>query len=262
MSAPAATIVIPVFNRADLLDRCLRALDKTARHDEIVVSDDGSTEDIGQVVARHNQRGNIRHVRSDENRGFACACNVGVGAATGDVVVFLNSDTIPSEPGWLDALLDALDDPEVGLVGALLWYPGKPQRAQHAGAGFTAQKSPLHLYRGMTKREAPGILIGKRLQWVTGACMALRTEDLRMLGGFDESYRNGGEDLDLCFRVRLGLGLAVLYEPRAQMVHLEGQSDGRFDHESANARRFFDRWEHAIQPDLMRIMEADGGLRT
>jgi len=63
----------------------------------------------------------------------------------------------------------------------------------------------------------------------------------QQLAGFDESYRNGVEDVDLCLRVRAA-GFKVVYEPKSVVYHLEGQSEGRFNHVSENLKLFFSRW--------------------
>lgn len=252
------SILIPVFDQGSLLERCLKGLARTARSAEIIVSDDGSSEDIPKVLARVKFPEPVSYVRSEENRGFAHACNAGLAEAVGDVVVFLNSDTKPDRPGWLEALTAPLEDDTVGIVGACLFYPGLPERSQHAGGCFSSQKRPQHLYRGMTVKDAAGIMKPKRLQWVTGACMAIRRSEMLDLGGFCEDYRNGFEDLDLCFRMRFELNKAIHYEPTAQLVHKEGQSAGRFAHESENERLFMERWRDVVVADAADLMKADG----
>jgi GT2 family glycosyltransferase len=96
IGAARCTIVIPTFDTAALLERCLQALlaDLGDRRDvEVVVSDDGSADATGAVLAR--LRGAVRVVRSPVNRGFAAACNAGAAAASGDLLVFCNTDLVP-----------------------------------------------------------------------------------------------------------------------------------------------------------------------
>jgi len=258
-----ASIVIPAFNVWKKTARCLDAVAKTARGHEVIVVDNGSSDETGTGLARRASREqafDLRVVANSSNRNFAGGSNDGLRVASCDRVVFLNNDTVPLH-GWLDPLLERLDDPTVGVVGALLWYPGKPRRAQHAGMAFSGEKKALHLYRGMTADDAPGIHHGKDLQMVTGACMALRTENALAVGGFDEQYRNGWEDVALCFSVRFDLGLRCVYEPRSQVLHDEAQTPGRFLADEVNRERFMARWESKIATDARDIIRRiDGGL--
>lgn len=260
-----ASIIVPVFNLWSVTARCLDTLQRTARNTEVIVVDNGSSDETGFHLdrrAKHEKSYELRVVTNAENRNFAGGCNDGLRQATRDNVVFLNNDTVP-QPGWLAPLLVRLQTPEVGVVGALLWYPGRPQRAQHAGMAFSGELQCMHLYRGMTAKDAPGIHNAKDLQCVTGACMALRRDVALQLGGFDEAYRNGWEDVDLCFRVRLNLGLRVVYEPRSQLVHEEGQTPGRYIADADNRGLFMSRWGGNVRADGRDIIQRiDGGVRA
>lgn len=260
----SASIVIPAYNLAEKTARCLDALARTARGSEVIVVDNGSADETARMLARRAAKERafeLRPVYLNANQNFAGGSNAGLAEATRDVVVFLNNDTIP-EPGWLPPLVEALDDETIGAVGALLWYPGKPRRAQHAGMAFTGEGRAIHLYRGMTAKDAPGIFAAKDLQCVTGACLAMRLADARALDGFDPAYRNGWEDVDLCFRVRYKIGARVRYEPRSQLVHEEGQTPGRFANDTENARRFFERYGAKVVHDAGDIIaRIDGGVR-
>ncbi len=249
MSAPArsprCSIVIPVWNRAELTEQCLDAL-RLLRCDtpyEVIVVDNGSTDRTAQVLA---EREWVREVRNTENRGFAIACNQGARAARGELVLFLNNDTIP-RAGWLDALVAALDrDPGAGVAGAKLLYPNG--RVQHAGIAIShAVDAPALIYRGIDGDD-PKVNRRRSLRAVTGACLLIRAELLRELGGFDEGYRNSFEDADLCLRA-VERGWGVLYEPASVVVHLESQTPGRIDHDDANLARFRARWRDPLWAD-------------
>lgn len=242
--------MIPVYGRSDLTAMCLASLARAGDDVEIVVVDNASTDDTPELLARVAPDATV--VRNTANLGFATACNQGAVAASAEVVVFLNNDTEVS-PGWLEPVLEELEDPSVGVVGSRLLFPGG--RIQHAGLGVAPGGVLHHIHKG-----APGDLeqAARRrdLQIVTGACLAMRRPDVLELGGFSTEYRNGYEDADLCLRVR-SRGLRVRLAGDSVVVHHEGQSLGRFDHDDANAAIFRRRWAR-WPADLADLLAEDG----
>jgi Flp pilus assembly protein TadD len=151
----------------------------------------------------------------------------------------LNNDTIPLQ-GWLNALVaDADAHPEAGMVGSKLLFADGT--IQHAGVVFDRQDLlPYHIYRGLAA-DLPAVNQRREFQVVTGACMLVRRDVFQDLGGFDEEYRNGFEDVDLCLKAG-AKGHAVIYQPRSVLYHLESQTAGRKTHDQANISRFLSRW--------------------
>ncbi len=219
--APAATIVIPVFNRVDLTRQCLAALDaSTPSHlYEVVVVDNGSTDETAAFLRRARAAGILRAVFPGENLGFGKACNLGASLARGANVVLLNNDTIPGN-GWLEALIEVAENQSVGIVGSRLLYPDG--RLQHAGIGLQAEGLPYHIHRHEPAEYAPA-LVQRDYPAVTGASMLLRREVYEQLGGFDEMFQMYVEDVDLCLRA-WDAGLRVVYCPKSLLVHLESAS--------------------------------------
>jgi GT2 family glycosyltransferase len=170
-------------------------------------------------------------VQHDVDRdGFAVTCNRGAAKATGDLLVFLNDDTVP-QPGWLEPLISATRDDR--LVGSLLVYPDGT--VAHSGV-FLRRRGPLiEAYNRRT--PAPSAEVPA----VTGACLAVTRKAWDALDGFDEGYRNGYEDVDLCLRHRKAGG-HVWYSAESVVVHVESQSPGRFDHVDHNVRLLNERW--------------------
>lgn len=234
------SIIIPVFNRAELTRQCLEAVYRTApAFCEIIVVDNGSTDGTPAYLAGEAAAGRITAVRSERNLGFARACNLGALKARGRLLIFLNNDTIPT-PGWVEAMVHAAR-PGVGAVGARLLYPDG--RIQHAGMVFR-RGLPVHIYR-FAPADAPEVVRPQDFDMVTGACLLIPRELFLKLGGFDETFLNSFEDVDLCLRVR-SLGLRVVYEPGAVVYHLESQTPGRSEHDDSNLAEFLRRWRECF----------------
>jgi GT2 family glycosyltransferase len=249
------SVVIPVCNQAALTRQCVDLL--LAQPEvgcEIIVVDDVSTDETPQVLASYGNR--IRVVERVANGGFAAACNDGAAAASGEYLVFLNNDTRPI-PGWLAALVRYADDhPRAALVGCKLLFPDGT--VQHAGVAICQDRYPRHLYVGFPA-DHPAVNRSRRFQVASAACALVRASAFREAGGFDVSYRNGYEDVDLC--LRLGArGHEVHYCHESVVYHLEGQSGGRRQASRANAQLYRARWARQVQPDDLQYYVADGLL--
>lgn len=233
------SIVIPVFNRAELTEQCLVALAQVTEGVtfEVIIVDNASTDGTRELCAKLG--GDVQVIRNEENLGFAKACNQGARAARGRHVVFLNNDTVPLR-GWLRPLLAELDaDPQVAIVGAKLLFPD--DTIQHAGVVFSRDfPLPYHAFYRVPG-TLPAVNHRRELQCVTGACMAVRREVFATLGGFDEGYVNGFEDVDFCLRAR-ARGGRVVYQPASTLYHLESQTIGRKAGDQENGKRLMERW--------------------
>jgi GT2 family glycosyltransferase len=249
------SIIIPVFDRVELTRQCLTHLARVTRgvRHEVIVVDNGSRDGTDEFLASLD--GSVRVIQNQENEGFAKACNQGARAATGRYLVFLNNDTIPLA-GWLEAMVgEVRAHPRVGGVGSKLLYPN--DTIQHAGVVFgRARAKPYHLYADLPS-SAPVVNRRRELQAVTGACMLVRREIFEAIRGFDEGYRNGSEDIDLCLRIR-DRGASIVYQPKSVLYHLESQTPGRRDHVADNLRRFGIRWAHRWLVDEDAVYVSDG----
>jgi len=235
------SIIIPVWNKVELTQQCLVALG-SATEDvsfELIVVDNHSTDSTPQLLS--SLGGDVRIITNDENLGFAKACNQGAAVATGEYLVFLNNDTIPLK-GWLSALVDEVrTHPDVTVVGSKLLY--QDGTTQHAGVAIDRNNlTPYHIYNGFAA-DHPAVNKRRELNSVTAACLLIRRPAFAELGGFDEGFLNGFEDVDLCLRVREKQG-RIVYQPRSVLYHLESQTPGRKEHDQANAHRLRHRWGH------------------
>jgi GT2 family glycosyltransferase len=229
---PVCSVIVPLYGRMDFLLyqlALLSAHDGTAAHELVYVLDDPmrKRELLDLAHSAHRRFGlPFRVVALEENLGYGPANNVGLSHARGEFVCFLNSDVVPDEPRWLELMLDDLRaDPVLGVVGARLLF--EDGTVQHDGMAFEPLPQfggwpfPMHPGKGRLPRGEAGLADAEA---VTGACMVLRADLARELGGFDEDYAIGDfEDADLCLRVRRK-GLRCAVERRARLFHLERQS--------------------------------------
>jgi GT2 family glycosyltransferase len=213
------SIIILVHNKPELTLRCLSAL-ATAVMDidhEVICLDNASTEDVHKLRDCASNFRRFRFSRNDENFSFAIANNRAAAECQGETLLFLNNDVIVSRRS-IHALLEALaEEPANGIAGAKLVYPSG--KVQHAGIAqmLWGYVSNFGVGAGLNDRRFEQQC--ERFA-VTGAMACLPRPVFERVGGFDERYRWGYEDVDLSLKVRAA-GLRVLYVPGAESVHEE-----------------------------------------
>ena len=132
---------------------------------------------------------------------FASNNNVAAAEGNSEYILFLNDDIEPLSEIWLLQMANILNnDEKVGAVGAMLLYPNK--LIQHIGVMFDQRTNGLPFHIFYQKPVSEFALKNRYYQAVTGACMLVRREDFEKLGGFDERYFYGYEDIDLCLRLK------------------------------------------------------------
>ena len=255
---PVCSIVIPVYNWASVTRQCLETLfaDPPEVEIEVIVVDDGSHDRTAQVLAEYGPR--VRIVTHAQNLGFATACNDGAAIARGEYLVFLNNDTLPTR-GWLDALVAyARSHPHVAVVGGKIL--NADGTIQHAGIAISQDRFARHIYRGFPA-DHPAVNRSRRFQAVNGACMLVRRAIFETIGGFDQTYRNCYEDMDLCFRLG-ALGHEIHYCHTSEVIHLEMVTRaGRIPDFGAATALYRQRWAHRLVPDDLDYFVRDGLLR-
>lgn len=247
MTQPRLSIVIPTWNGRDLLERFLPSVAaELSPERELVISDDGSTDDTPAWLARHFPA--ARLARSARNRGFAPAANAGVEAARGAIVVLLNND-VELIPGCLDPIPAwfARDD----LFGLTLRAFDLP------ALGFSTGGKLGHFRRGFWQTwrnyELPS---GSSFMLVGGFC-AFRRDVFLQLGGFDPVFAPYySEDLDLSYRARKR-GWELGYEPRSILHHAPSSTVKRhraqFQRQVIIERnRLLFHWRNLDRPRLLR----------
>lgn len=236
---PVVTIIIPVFNRLGYTLDCLSAVKcYTEESYEIIVVDNASSDDSSEHLSVIQ---NLIYIRLNKNYGFAHACNQGVEKATAQNILFLNNDTIV-RPGWLQPMLDLITrQPNTGIVGSKLIYP-QTGLVQHAGVEKGPDSLPRHRYH-MLPASDHRVNETLKLVAVTGACLLTTKKIYAAVGGFDEAYLNGYEDVDYCYKVSKS-GMDIFYCHKSCVYHYESITEGRLDQEvdRKNLVLFGQRW--------------------
>lgn len=250
------SIIVPVHNQAALTQKCLSSVLETESRTpfEVIVVDDASSDETAELLAGLGD--SVQVVTHSENAGFATSCNDGAATAKGEYLVFLNNDTIARE-GWLDALVDYADrHPAAAAVGSKLLFPD--DTVQHAGVVIGEDRLPRHLYTGFPA-DHPAVNKSRRFQAVTAACMLVRRDAFEQVGGFDASYHNDLEDLDLCLRLQ-EQGHEIHYCHGSVLYHLESVSR-EVKHTSESALLYRRQWGDRVVPDDFRYYLEDELLR-
>jgi GT2 family glycosyltransferase len=215
-SMPRVSVIIVVWNRADLTFGCMRSLAaQTDAAFETIVVDNGSTDATTTLLARID---GLRIVRHSENVGFTVAANAGAAVARGEFLLFLNNDA-ELLPGAIGELVAAATRTErVGAVGGKLVFPDG--RLQEAGSIVWADGSCEAYGRGGDPLDGE-FNFERPVDFCSAAVLLTPRALFEQLHGFDERYKPAYyEDADYCVRLWKG-GHRVVYEPRAVAMHRE-----------------------------------------
>lgn len=238
------SIVIPSYNDVPLLTECLASIERTcAEFDYEVIVVDDYCQPENSALLRELEGGRVRMIFKEERKGFAVSVNVGMAAAHYDIVL-LNSDIV-AQDGWLGSLQFAAygRDEKIGLVSPKLVYPNG--RIQYGGTYYARLLAPQwfgHLHVGSAATRPVANVPGYNRS-ISGACVYVKREAYDVLGGLDESYWLGFEDVDYGLQA-WERGIRCWYEPQSLLIHHESASRGysQGKRELASMRHFWERW--------------------
>ena len=233
------SFIIPMYNRLALTKACLASLEETVKGVtyEVLLIDDGSTDGTREFVAGLGPPYHV--ILNHENLGYAASNNIGAKLARAPVLCLLNNDTILTSR-WIEPMVHLLHrSTEIGLVGNIQ-INMRTRLLDHAGVFFDLDGHPEHAHRGRKK-----IPKGRYSEWnaVSAACCVIRRETFLSFGGFDEAFRNGYEDVDLCVQMRLA-GLRLMVSHESVIFHYVGGSPNRAAHDRVNKELLLQRWSN------------------
>lgn len=268
---PLVSIIIPNKDQVKVLKQCIDSIyEKTLyKNFEILVVENNSTENetFEYYNEIENTHDNLRVLYYKGGFNFSKINNFAVSQARGDMYLMLNNDIEIITPEWLGEMVSLAIQKNVGIVGAMLYYPDN--RVQHAGVitGLGGYAGHSHKYH---PRGKSGYMFRlscvQNLSCVTAACLLVTKQAFEAVGGMDEEFAVAFNDVDFCLRVR-NYGYQVLFTPYAQCYHHESVSRGadtsgekkeRFERERQRLKnRFGDSLLHDpfYNPNLTLDME-------
>jgi GT2 family glycosyltransferase len=234
---PEVCIIIPTRDRVDLLERCVESVRRASTFEryELLVVDNDSRERRTEEYLKSFPG---RTMRFPGAFNFARMMNAAAEeAGDADYLLLLNNDTEVITPEWIEAMVEHGQRPEVAAVGARLLFPnGEPQ---HEGIIVGLEGTPAK------NVSAPYFNMGRTIRnvtAVTAACMLVRPDVFRGLGGFEERMAVAWNDVDFCLRAR-EKGYEIVFTPYALLYHDEGSSRGVGGlHGEEDEALFLSRW--------------------
>ena len=220
------SVIILNWNGAEMLRTYLPSVVANTADAEVIVADNGSTDNSLDVLA--HEFPTVKTILLDRNYGFAEGYNRAIDQVNSEYVVLLNSD-VETPEGWLRPLLEYMDaHPKVAAVQPKIRSWRKRAYFEHAGAAGGYLNALGYPYcRG---RRVWGVEQDKgqydtvvNIDGTTGACMCVRTQVYKDLGGLDASFFAHMEEIDLCWRMR-NKGWKLACVPQSMVYHLGGGS--------------------------------------
>lgn len=200
------SIIIPNYNGRKLLEKNLPEVIKSAPESEIIIVDDASTDDSVAFLSKNFPQ--VKIIEQKQNKRFAAACNAGAKAATGEIIVLLNSDVIPDKD-FLSPLINHFRDEKVFSVSS----------KEIDSKGNVSGRTEGEFRRGFLVHWRPEDQQSLTTLWNIGGSVAIDKQKFLQLGGFDEIYSPAyWEDIDLCWRAKKK-GWKVFFEKKSIIHH-------------------------------------------
>ncbi len=254
---PKVSLIICTRDRLDLLAPCIDSIVERSTYSnyEVVIVDNGSVEEDTVRFLDGLPCERFRILRDDSAFNFSALNNRAVQAASGEYVCLLNNDIKIITVDWMEELLSFSTQPDIGAVGARLWYPNG--KLQHAGVILGLVGVSNHVHRNLKRGELGYFgraALHQSFSAVTGAALMIKKSLFIQVGGMDEELLVTFNDIDFCLRVREA-GYRNVWTPYAEMIHYESATRGRETtlQETARAEQetllMKRRWGHLLRSD-------------
>jgi GT2 family glycosyltransferase len=256
---PLVSIVVPTKDQLPLLERCVDGLLHRTDYGplELIVVDNGSTQAetrayLGKIAADPR----VRVLPYEKKFNFSAINNLAVAAAKGSLICLLNNDIEVIHSDWLREMASQALRPEVGAVGAKLYYPN--DTIQHAGvvAGYGGAAGHVfsRLPRDVAVQAGRNVVV-QNFSVVTAGCLVMRRSIFEEVGGFDEKeFAVRYNDVDLCLKI-VERGYRIVWTPYAELYHWESASIGQsrrpeqHNRDQTETERLRERWGARLMND-------------
>jgi len=232
MGNPKVSIIIPTRCKVKILQKSIQSIiDKTEYDDyEILIIDNQKSEsETLRFYKEIKSNPTIRIIKSDGHPNYSKINNYAVSLIDSEYIIFLNNDIEIVSKEWITAMLEHVQRKEVGIAGALLYYPNNTIHHTGVIVGIAGVVGHPHHY---SSRENLGYFnrakIIQNLSAVTGACMMIKRSIFEKVGGFDELFQIALGDIDLCLKAR-EKGYLIVYTPYAELYYSESLNRGNED---------------------------------
>lgn len=236
---PKVSIIIPFRDEVTMLKDCLKSIWLNTEYNnyEIILVNNQSTKEE-TLNYLNNIKTQVTVLDYNQPFNYSAINNFAVKHAKGEVLLFLNNDIEAREKGWLEAMIEHIERPEIGAVGAKLSYPDNT--LQHAGVVLGINGVAGHVHKHLPS-ISPGYFMRanaiQNLSACTAACLMVKKAVFEKIGGFNEKNLTiAFNDIDLCLEIRK-LGYKITYTPYAHLTHYESKSRG-FEDTPEKIKRF------------------------
>jgi GT2 family glycosyltransferase len=256
--APKVSLIVPTRDRVELLRQCVSsilALTTYPNYEVVIVDNQSCERATFDYFDELSSEPRVRLLRHDLPFNYSRLNNAAVVATDGALIGLINNDIEVITPDWLEEMVGHACRPEVGAVGAMLYYPDNT--IQHAGVIIGIHGVAGHPYSRMPRGYGGQMARARLTQTmtaVTAACMVVRREIYQAVGGLDEQLQIAFNDIDLCLRIKQA-GYRNVWTPFAELYHHESASRG-YDDTPEKQRRFqgevdfmLNRWHRQLQQD-------------
>ncbi|MGD9616507.1 MAG: glycosyltransferase [Alphaproteobacteria bacterium] len=255
---PGVSIIIPTRDRLDLMRRCMNGLLQNTEYEnfEIIIVDNGSVApETHDYFAALSANMRVRILPYPGRFNYSIINNLAARQARHGILALLNNDIEVKQPAWLREMVSYAVRPEIGAVGAKLYYPDN--KIQHGGVIVGLGAGAGHAFRNFDRDDSgyhQRLRLAQDFSAVTSAAIVLRREVFDAVGGFDENLPLWFNDLDFCLRIRQQ-GYRIVWTPYAELYHWESRSVGA-ERSAENAALFqkmaayiAERWGGVLEED-------------
>ena len=243
------SFIVPLYNHLAqtkaMYESLLMTLPSNLNY-EIVFIDDFSSDGTREWLATIGSP-KVSYILNNENYGYAKTNNIAANSSKGELLFFVNNDLVFKD-NWIEPMIELIENPylRAGIVGNVQFRVDNNQ-IDHAGVVVTEKGKIEH-----KKSKSEHSKLYESVFAVTGACFLIKKNDYLDIGGFDESFINGGEDIDLCLSIKK-FGKKVYICTNSNVYHHVSLSrDLASLQNEKNSRRLFSKWRKEIKSELAK----------